>query len=56
MTNEEIIKWIETIKHNIENINVDDPKDFNDLKKIAVTISSPTLKTPKLKIPIKIGK
>lgn len=32
MSNEEIIKWVETIKHNIENINVDDPKDFNDLK------------------------
>lgn len=32
MSNEEIIKWVETIKHNIEHINVDDPKDFNDLK------------------------
>lgn len=32
MSNEEIIKWVETIKYNIEHINLDDPKDFNDLK------------------------
>lgn len=32
MTNDEIIKWVETIKSNIDQLNVDDPKDFNDLK------------------------
>ncbi|CAI2684166.1 hypothetical protein [Apilactobacillus kunkeei] len=32
MTNDEIIKWIETIKAMVDNVNVLDPKDFNDIK------------------------
>lgn len=32
MNNDEVIQWIKVIRSRVDNINLDDPKDFNDVK------------------------